>query len=94
LALQRKEALRALVILGLLAAPSFALSDAEVRERIVQESVAAYPGNCPCPHSVDRAGRACGARSAWSKGGGYSPICYPREVSDEQVRAWRARNPD
>jgi hypothetical protein len=93
LALKQKKALRALVIFSLLAAKAFALSDAEVRERIVRESIAAYPGNCPCPYNVDRAGRACGSRSAWSKPGGASPICYANEVSDEQVRAWRARNP-
>jgi hypothetical protein len=93
LAPQRKEALRALVIFGLLAAQAFALSDADVRQRIVQESISAYPGNCPCPYNVDRAGRACGNRSAWSKPGGASPTCYANEVSEEQVRAWRARNP-
>lgn len=68
------------------------LTDAQVRERIVAESIAAYPGNCPCPYNVDRAGRSCGGRSAWSKAGGYSPICYTREVSDEQIREYRARH--
>jgi len=68
------------------------LTDEQIRERVVQESIAAYSGNCPCPFNVDRAGRQCGGRSAWSRAGGYSPICYTREVSDEQVSAYRKRH--
>jgi len=64
-------------------------SDEDVRAIIIQESIAAYPGNCPCPYSVDRAGRSCGGRSAWSRAGGRAPVCFPREVSDEQVREYR-----
>jgi hypothetical protein len=67
------------------------LTDEQIRERIVAESLRSYPGNCPCPYHVDRAGRSCGKRSAWSRVGGYSPICYAREVSEEQVREFRAR---
>ncbi len=34
-------------------------------------------GNCECPYDTDRAGRACGARSAYSKLGGRSGAqCY------------------
>jgi hypothetical protein len=68
------------------------MTDDAVRECIVRDSVAAYPGNCPCPYNTDRAGRSCGGRSAWSRGGGYSPICYAREVTDEQVRDFRKRH--
>ena len=67
------------------------LSDSQIRDRIVAESLASYPGNCPCPFNVDRAGRRCGARSAWSKQGGRTPICYATEVSDQQVRQYRQR---
>ena len=31
---------------------------------------------CDCPYDVDRAGRTCGRRSAYSKPGGRSPQCY------------------
>ena len=84
----------AVVVFGpcAMTAADAAPSDAEVRERIVEESVAAYPGNCACPYNTDRAGRTCGGRSAWSRRGGAAPICYASEVTDEQVRAWRARN--
>ena len=64
-------------------------SDAQVRELIVRDSIAAYTGNCACPYNTDRAGHACGARSAWSRGGGYSPICYVLEVTDSQVQKFR-----
>lgn len=35
-----------------------------------------YDGNCPCPYSLDASGNLCGARSAYSRTGGASPICY------------------
>jgi len=79
-------------VLGLVAAATPALafqSDAEVRQRIIRESIAAYPGPCACPYSVMRNGRSCGGRSAYSRPGGYAPICYPRDVTQEQVAAWR-----
>lgn len=72
------------------AAPAAAQSDAQVRQKIIRASIAAYPGNCPCPYNVDRAGRRCGARSAWSRPGGYAPRCYPRDVTAEEVAAYRA----
>lgn len=78
-------------VLALAAAPALALqSDAEVRQRIIRESIAAYPGPCPCPYNVMRNGRSCGARSAYSRPGGYAPICYPRDVSRADVEAWRS----
>lgn len=85
------------LLVGLLAAGAFAameaerLSDSQIRDRIVAESKASYPGNCPCPEDLDRAGRRCGARSAWSKPGGRTPICYAKDVSEEQVRQYRQR---
>lgn len=79
----------ALLAGALAAAPAFAQSDAQVRQRIVRESIAAYPGNCPCPYSRARNGSQCGGRSAWSRRGGHAPICYAREVSTAQVRDWR-----
>ena len=68
-------------------------SDTAVRELIVHESIAAYPGACPCPDSHDARGKACGGRSAWSRDGGRKPICYVHEVTDEQIEKWRARHP-
>lgn len=68
------------------------LSDAEVRQRIIEQSIRSYSGNCPCPYSTNRAGRRCGGNSAYSRPGGSSPKCFPQDVSDVEVRAWRQRN--
>ena len=73
----------------IVAGTAFAQSDAEIRQRIVRQSIAAYPGPCACPYSVDRAGRSCGRRSAYSRPGGYAPICYPRDVSQAEIDAVR-----
>lgn len=71
------------------AAGAGTLSDAEIRARLVAESARAYPGNCPCPENLDSAGRRCGARSAYSRTGGRAVMCYPEDVTDEQVRNYR-----
>lgn len=68
------------------------LSDAEVKQQIIRNSIASYPGNCPCPYSVAGNGGSCGKRSAYSKPGGYDPICYPSDVTPEMIRQFRKRN--
>ncbi|EPN9525670.1 hypothetical protein ACT5AM_000293 [Cronobacter malonaticus] len=90
----RKTGIAALALLAVwYAAPAIAaLSDDQVKEEVIQESIDDYPGNCPCPYNTMRNGRACGGRSAWSREGGYSPICYKREVTAEMIREWRERN--
>lgn len=76
--------------LATLAAPALAIqSDAQVKQRIIRESVATYPGPCACPYNTDRAGRSCGRRSAYSRPGGYAPLCYPADVTAAQVADWR-----
>ena len=71
-----------------------AMTDAQVRQAIIDESIADYRertgGACPCPYNRMRNGNECGKRSAWSKGGGEAPLCYAKEVSDEMVGSWRA----
>ena len=47
----------------------YAASDEQIKKAIIRESVARYPGNCPCPYNSDRAGRSCGRRSAYSRAG-------------------------
>lgn len=69
--------------------PASQATDAEIRQALINASIAAYPGNCPCPYFADRAGRSCGRRSAWSRAGGYSPLCYPNDVNPEQIRNYR-----
>lgn len=69
------------------------LSDDEVKQAIIQLSLAEYPGNCPCPYNKDRAGHSCGRRSAYSKPGGYEPICYPADVTPEMIQQYREQHP-
>ena len=65
------------------------------RREIIRQSIAAYPGSCPCPYNRDRAGRRCGGRSAWSRPGGRSPICYESDVSEARLSTYFARrSPD
>lgn len=68
-----------------------AKTDEEIKQAIIQESIASYRGNCPCPYNTDRAGRRCGARSAYSRPGGASPICYASDVTQKMVDDYRKR---
>jgi len=80
----------AVAIAALALSAASAQSDAQVKQQIIRQSIAAYPGPCPCPYSVMRNGRSCGGRSAYSRPGGYAPICYPADVSQDDVQRWRA----
>lgn len=73
-------------------ARSIKLSDEQVKQQIIDESIASYPGNCACPFNSARNGSSCGRRSAWSKPGGYAPICYKKEVTKAMIAQWRQSN--
>ena len=62
---------------------------ADIKQKIIQSSISSYRGNCPCPYNTDRAGRRCGRRSAYSRPGGASPICYESDVTDKMVENYR-----
>jgi hypothetical protein len=68
---------------------SSAQTDQDVKRILVNESIAQYPGNCPCPYNTDRAGRRCGGRSAYSRRGGYAPLCYENDVTQKMVDDYR-----
>ena len=65
------------------------LTDAQIRDAIIQLSVASYPENCACPYKPDAGGRRCGARSAYSIPRGGAPLRYSSDVSDEMVARYR-----
>ena len=67
------------------------LSDDQVKAEIIKQSIATYPGRCPCPYNLDSSGRQCGGRSAWSKPGGAAPLCYPADITPDMVEDWRAK---
>lgn len=75
----------------LVAQDSGELNDKEIRQLLIRQSIASYAGSCPCPYNVDRGGRRCGGRSAYSRPGGRSPICYESDVSEEMVARFRKR---
>ena len=64
-------------------------ADAEIRRAIIADSLSRYPGPCPCPYNVARNGSRCGKRSAYSKPGGYSPICYDADITSQMIEQWR-----
>lgn len=82
----------ALLTLSLQNAMAADKSDDEVRQAIINESIAAYSGNCPCPYYSAINGSRCGKRSAYSNPSGASPYCYNDDVSDEMVEQWKARH--
>ena len=64
-------------------------SDAQVSQRLIRQSIAVYPGSCACPYSTARNGSRCGGRSAWSRGGGYAPLCFASDVGKAAIAAAR-----
>lgn len=70
-------------------APSY--NRAEVVQAIIDQSIRATGGNCPCPYNRDRAGRRCGGRSAYSRPGGAAPICFAEQVTEQMVERYVAR---
>jgi hypothetical protein len=70
-------------------------TDDQVRQQIIQQSVADYHGTghpCACPYDRERNGRMCGRVSGYSRPGGAAPLCYAQDVSDGILADWRRRN--
>jgi hypothetical protein len=67
------------------------LTDAAIAQILIEDSIANYSGNCPCPYNAARYGSRCGKRSAYSRPGGYSPLCFKEDVTKEMVQEYRAR---
>lgn len=64
-------------------------SDTEIARILIRQSQQGYSGNCPCPDNYDAAGRRCGGRSAYSRAGGASSLCYISDVSAAMIAAYR-----
>jgi choline dehydrogenase-like flavoprotein len=80
------------VTLGSAQTPKARKTDTEIKQQIINESLSHYRGNCPCPYNTDRGGRRCGARSAYSRPGGASPLCYAADVTPKMVDEYRKKN--
>ena len=65
------------------------LSDLEIKQLIIKNSIATYPGRCPCPYHAASNGSRCGGRSAYSRSGGYSVICYESDISEDMLKNYK-----
>ncbi|UHT65511.1 hypothetical protein [Acinetobacter lwoffii] len=63
-----------------------------IKQKIIQQSIENYPGNCPCPYNTASNGSRCGKCSAYNRAGGYAPLCYPEDVSDRMVKEYKGRS--
>ena len=64
----------------------------QIIQNIISESVANYPGACPCPYNRASNGSSCGRRNAYSKPGGYSPICYTSDVTPAMISSYKHKH--
>ena len=83
------------IFLAILTFSTFAksdLSDAQVKQQLINTSIASYPGKCACPYNVTSNGSRCGRRSAYSKPGGYAPLCYDSDVTEQMIIRYRERS--
>lgn len=89
----RTQFLAFTLVLAALGAPAFALqgvvSDDQIAQQLIKESIASYPGPCACPYNHARNGSSCGRRSAYSRAGGYNTVCYREDVSADDILAYR-----
>lgn len=67
------------------------ISDDDIKKQMIQESIAGYSGACPCPESRKKNGARCGGSSAYSRPGGKSVLCYPSDITQAMVDAYRQR---
>ena len=67
------------------------LTDTQIRELIIEQSIAQHAGTCACPYSLAADGATCGEQSAYSRPGGDKLLCFARDVSDDMVRRFRER---
>jgi len=87
----------AAVLLAALSVPVSAqrasLTDAQIRRILIDQSIADYKrqsgGPCACPFNVARNGSSCGKRSAYTRPGGYAPLRYAKDITDQMVAAYK-----
>jgi len=64
----------------------------QIIQNIINESIANYSGNCPCPYNRASNGSTCGRRSAYSKPGGYAPVCYAHDVTPAMISSYKHKH--
>jgi hypothetical protein len=69
------------------------LSDNRIRQQIMRDSQAHYPGRCVCRYqTLDSNRHSCKGRHEVIKSR-TRPMCYPRQVTSAMVSDWRRRHP-
>jgi len=68
------------------------ISDDEIKTVLIQQSVQAYGGECPCPYSKSPKGGQCGLNSAYSKIDRFATLCYPSNVTQKMIKEYRDKN--
>ena len=69
------------------------LTDAAIVAIIIAASIAAYKAMgkpCACPSDTMKNGRSCGGNSAYSRPGGFKPLCFPTDITTSMISAYRA----
>lgn len=74
--------------------PTKHVNNHELIRAIISQSIKNYSGKCPCPYSLMSNGSSCGKRSAYSKPGGASPICYASDVTEEMILEYKKKRID
>jgi hypothetical protein len=65
------------------------LSETQIRQQIIQQSQAPYPGRCVCPYQTqDTNGRSCKGRHEVIRKQP-QPICYPHQVTRAMMDDWQ-----
>lgn len=68
------------------------VSDVEIKQQMIRESIQSYPGRCPCPYNLASNGSRCGKRSAYTKPGGYAPLCFETDITAHMLDEYKKRN--
>jgi hypothetical protein len=68
------------------------LADAAIIALVIAGSISAYKAMgkpCACPSDRMKNGRVCGGNSAWSRPGGFRPLCFASDVSANMIEVYR-----
>lgn len=80
-----------ILILLTLTLVSCADADTPIKKRLMLESQSSYDGTCPCPFSLDKAGKRCDEKSEHTRTGGKTPVCYENDVTIEMVQNYKKK---
>ena len=64
----------------------------KLKQQMIDESIANYPGKCACPYQIMSNGKRCGKFSAYSKPGGYDPLCYFDDITENIIASYQDIN--